>query len=302
VKKYIINTGWRLDPKPTPYIAYISEEETNPVVKALKPDSSITIVVPEKEPKFCIGYTNSNKEHLPCPTAEIVPLNKIQCQNCAFNEFFICRSYCIGEFCQPSSDAAKDYCWNKTAYVYLTYITGKLKVGSSVNPFRRWLDQGSDAGITIASGAGLDPRGLEHLIATRFSLSLAIRLTEKYKQLGTSFNKEEISKLFAETIDKIYSESSTKTLFPKEELEPIRFLDEFHGLIPSLDSRPIVKTLSEKGLKFSGKIVGVKGSILVVRNNNTNYATNLDSLIGMHIELNEEIIEMKGQKSLFDFI
>ncbi|MHA1243574.1 MAG: hypothetical protein ACTSP7_03265, partial [Candidatus Heimdallarchaeota archaeon] len=60
--------------------------------------------------------------------------------------------------------------------------------------------------------------------------------------------------------------------------------------------------LDESGLDISGEIVGVKGSVLVLKNGSTYYTTNLNSLIGSYIDLDEEVKEMKGQKSLFDFV
>ncbi|NHJ48470.1 MAG: DUF2797 domain-containing protein [Asgard group archaeon] len=302
MNRYIVNTGWKMDPGPKPYIAYMSKEITSPKIIELNVNSPITIKVAANEPKFCIGFTNDDREHVPCPFAELIPLNKVQCQSCSFNEFFVCRSYCIGEFCQPSSETAKDHCWNTTANVYLTYIAGKLKVGSSTSTIRRLIDQGSIAGIKIAIGTGLDPRALEHQIATRFSLPLAIRMSQKFKFLGVPINKDDIVQLFSTTIDEIYSSIKSDILIPKDQLEKIRFFDEYYGNIPTLKGRPLIKELTSDGLEISGEIVGVQGSILVVKNNETYFATNLNSIVGLHLDLKEEVIEMKGQKSLFDFV
>jgi hypothetical protein len=304
VKKYIINTGWKFKPTIKPYIAYITKKSTTPEILELEVDSPLTIQVTENEPKFCVGFTNDDGEHVPCPTAEMIPLNKTQCQACSLNEFFICRSYCMGDFCNPSSEIAKAHCWKTPAYVYITFVGGRLKIGTSTNPIRRWIGQGSDAGLTIASGVGLDPRALEQHLSTALSLPLAIRITQKFKQIGIPINKNDITQQIETALKQIYSSETIKSkiLIPQKDLEPIKFLDDYYGNISQLKARPLVEKLTNKGLLISGNIVGVKGSILVLKNNETYYATNLNSLIGLHQELKNEVVEIKGQKSLFDFV
>ena len=74
----------------------------------------------------------------------------------------------------------------------MTHIAGKIKVGSSTNPIRLWLGQGSDAGICVAEGVGLAPRALEHQIGLKLSLPLAVRITQKMKFLGKTIGKDKI--------------------------------------------------------------------------------------------------------------
>ncbi|NHJ38726.1 MAG: DUF2797 domain-containing protein [Asgard group archaeon] len=304
LKIYIINAGWKIKPETIPYIAYITKERLTPEILELKVDTPLAIQVSANEPKFCVGFTNDDGEHVPCPTAEMIPLNKVQCQTCSLNEFYICRSYCIGDFCHPSSEKAKVHCWKTSAYVYVTYIAGKFKIGSSTSPIRRWITQGSDAGIKIARGVGLEPRALEQQLSAELSLSLAIRMSQKFKQIGILINKADITNQIESILDKMYNSITTKSkiLIPRRELENITYLDNYYGKINQLKVRPLIKNLTNKGLKISGNVVGVKGSILVLKNNETYYATNLNSLIGLHQDLKNEVVPIKGQKSLFDFV
>ena len=94
----------------------------------------------------------------------------------------------------------------------------------------------------------------------------------------------------------------SEILFPKEDLEHITFLDKFYSEIPSMTAQPLVLKLDKTGLDLSGEIVGVKGSILVVKNIETYFALPLDPLVGIQADLSQEYEEMKGQKSLFDFV
>lgn len=304
MNKYIINAGWKFKPTIKSYIAFITKENTTPEILELKVGSPLTIQVAANEPKFCVGFTNDVGEHVPCPTAEMILLNKFQCQSCSLNEFFICRSYCIGDFCNPSSENAKAHCWKTPAYVYITYVGGKLKIGSTTSPIRRWIGQGSDAGIKIAEGVGLEPRALEQHLSIVLSLPLAIRMSQKFKQIGISIDRDDITNQIESSLNQIYCSEiiKSKILIPRKELESIIFLDDYYGDINQLKARPLVKKLSNKGLLVSGNIVGVKGSILVLKNNETYYATDLNSLIGLHQDLRNEVVKIKGQKSLFDFV
>ncbi|KAF5413177.1 MAG: hypothetical protein C5S38_07075 [Candidatus Methanophagaceae archaeon] len=64
----------------------------------------------------------------------------------------------------------------------------------------------------------------------------------------------------------------------------------------------LVMKITDDIFELNGEIVGVKGTILVLKNGATYYTTNLSSLIGLYVDISEEKSEMKGQKSLFDFV
>jgi len=291
-----------MKPKPTPYILYITTESKQEQILELTPGNNLNIKIDAKEPKFCVGFSNSEWVRLPCPTVEIIPQNKVQCQSCSLKEFFICRAYCQGDYCHPSSEEAREHCWNTTTSVYLTFVGGKVKVGSSTNPFRRWIGQGSDAGISIAKGVGLDPRALEHQIGVKLSLPMAMRLTQKIKQLGKPIDRDLIIATINSAVDEVYSSIKSKILLPRKKLENITFLDNYYGELSTLKMRPLLKQRNSDGLEISGSIAGVKGSLLVLKNLETYYATNLNALVGSHVSITDEPIEMKGQKSLFDFV
>jgi len=303
LKAFILHTGWRFKPEVLPYVLYLIEDSSNEQVLNLEPGMPLTIKLAANEPKFCVGFNDSDGRRQPCKDAAIIPRNRVQCQTCSSQEFFSCRAYCLGDFCHPSSEAARKHCWETKTSVYLTYICGKIKVGSSTSPLRRWIDQGSDAGIVIGEGVGLDPRALEHQIALKLSLPLAIRLSQKMKQLGAPVPHPVIEEALQKVIEKVYSSISSPILLPRENLQPLTFLDEYYGTVSSLTGRPIIKKLEKASPFFlSGEVVGVKGSILVLKNKGTYFSVHLPSLVGFHVQLQNEILEMAGQKSLFDFV
>ncbi len=302
VNAYILHAGWKLKPQPEPYIMFNTQGSEQENMLILKPGENITIRVKPNQEKICVGFHSASGKHIPCKTAELIPLNKVQCQRCSLSEFYICKAICQGDFCHPSSEEAKELCWKTPANVYLTHIAGKIKVGSSTGTLRRWIRQGSDAGIRIAEGVGLAPRALEHQISTKFSLPLAIRTSQKMKFIGKKIDKDNITKQLNSLINEIYKTMKSEILIPKKDLEPITFLDKFFSEIPSLNVQPLVLKLDKTGLDLSGKIVGVKGSILVVKNVETYFALPLNPLVGIQAHLSQEYEEMKGQKSLFDFV
>ena len=301
--KFILHTGWKLKPKPSPYILYTdSPMDTKEDIFELTKGKNINLQIEPSEGKYCVGFNTYNGEHLPCPNIEELEKNRIQCQSCSFNEFFTCKVICQGDFCAPSSEEAKKYCWETKASVYLTHIAGKIKVGSSTSPFRRWLGQGSDAGVVIAEGVGLEPRAFEHRIGLKLAYPMAVRINQKLKQLGQANNRESIIQEMKEAVNEIYNSIKSDILLPIDKLLPPTFMDELYGDIPLLKTRPLVKKINNDSFQFAGKIVGVKGSILVVVNGQTYHAFDLHSLIGRNVVINEEKEEMGGQKSLFDFV
>ncbi|MBK5112377.1 MAG: DUF2797 domain-containing protein [Candidatus Heimdallarchaeota archaeon] len=294
--------GWKMKPHPEPYILFTEHGSEQDNILFLKKGKSVTIKVEPEQEKFCVGFSNSVRKHVTCPTVEVLPLNRVQCQRCALSEFYICKAICQGDFCHPSSEEANEYCWRTLAHVYLTHIAGRIKVGSSTNPMRRWIGQGSDAGISVAVGVGLAPRALEQQISTKFSLPLAVRISQKMKSIGKEINKDQVKNELQSIIDEIYATMKSEILIPKKELDSVVFLDKYYSDIHSLTAQPLVLKLDKTGLDISGKIVGVKGSILIVKNVETHYALNLDSLVGIQAHLSQDYEEMKGQKSLFDFV
>lgn len=303
MKKFVLHFGWKMKPNPIPYFLLANDNVSMAEeVFELLPGKELSIKVDAKSMKYCVGFSTPKGNRISCPTAEILDGKNFHCASCSLSEFFTCKAICQGDFCNPSSAEAKKHCWNTKAYVYLTSITGKIKVGSSISVIRRWLGQGSDAGVVIAEGVGLEPRALEHHIGSLPEFPLAIRVTQKMKSLGQKINKEKLTAEMEEAINLILSTIKSNILYPKEKITGLTFLDEFHGEINNIEARPMIKTLDESGLDISGEIVGVKGSILVLQNGSTYYATNLNSIIGSYIELDESVKEMKGQKSLFDFV
>jgi hypothetical protein len=302
LSQFVVHSGWKLKPKPSAFLLLFSDHQSKEgQIYPLKEGEPIRIKRDTSKGNFCVGYSTPKGERIPCPSSEQLSLRNNICTFCSSKEFFTCKIFCKGNVCMPSGEQAKEYCWRKKCSVYLTHVGGQLKVGSSTNPFRRWLGQGSDIGIVIAEGTGLEPRALEHYIATRLSLHLSSRVSQKLAQLGKPFNKEKKYAEILDAIELVYSTINSDLLLAKSELVDPYILTNYYGKIPELSVRPLMKDFTKRDFQLSGIIVGVKGSILVVRNSATYFALNLHTLPGSYIFLDQKIKEEKGQQSLAEY-
>ncbi|RLI64538.1 MAG: hypothetical protein DRO63_07465, partial [Candidatus Gerdarchaeota archaeon] len=123
------------------------------------------------------------------------------------------------------------------------------------------------------------------------------------KVIGSPISHQTMEAAIMKVLDAIYADVSSPILLPRNQLQPITFLDSYYGAISNLKGRPMIKRLEkDKPFFLSGEIVGVKGSILILKNKKTYFSFNLSSLVGFHVQLSQELSEMAGQKSLFDFV
>ena len=73
----------------------------------------------------------------------------------------------------------------------------------------------------------------------------------------------------------------------------------YYGELGKLEATPLI--LSKEDKLFGGTIIGQKGSFLVLQDDKTPLAINLNYLMGFDIEFLTEKPERAGQKSLMDF-
>ena len=224
------------------------------------------------EDQYCIGFEPERGKWLTCPNNTKTTGSDIQCPSCKEVDFFSCRKTCQGFRCLPKTPQAKAICDKKETYLYLTYVGGKFKVGVTLNPIRRWIEQGSLYGSLIYKGYGLESRLYEHTIGTTLDLKMAVSTNEKITSLGTKLpSRSQIKQEFSN-----YFASIKKLNLFKFETEPFLYnLTKYYQNIPLLDQKPLVDNKLIKG-----KVVGVIGRLLVVKDKNSLYATNLKELLG----------------------
>ena len=224
------------------------------------------------EDQYCIGFEPERGKWLSCPNNTITTGSTLQCSKCEEDDFFSCRKTCQGFRCFPKTPQAKAICDKKETYLYLTYVGGKFKVGVTLNPIRRWIEQGSLYGTLLYKGYGLETRLYEHTIGTTLDLKMAVSINEKIANLGVkSPSRSQIKQDFSN-----YFASIKKLNLFKFETEPFLYnLTKYYQNIPYLDQQPLVDNKLIKG-----KVIGVIGRLLVVRDKNSIYTTNLKEILG----------------------
>jgi hypothetical protein len=248
----------------------------------------------------CIGHRSNIGEWSLCSTGLPLLEGAVQCYRCGRDEFYQCRALCQGDICTPSSPKAKRLCVPPNTEVYLTIIAGQLKVGVSLNAFKRWLQQGSEIGVVIAKGPGLEARRYEKAVGRLEEITMSVRTNRKIKHLKPTSSFSDLKKQLLAGLEFI-----KQVELPKEvtrlEINPdeIVNLANYYGELEKLESTPLILTKEDK--LFGGTIIGQKGSFLVLQDDKTPLAINLNYLMGFDIEFLTEKPERAGQKSLMDF-
>lgn len=246
------------------------------------------------EEKYCIGYEPDRGKWVVCPQNTKTEPGILQCETCQEDDFFSCRKTCQGFQCFPKTPRAKAICDRKETYVYLTYVGGHFKVGVSLNPIRRWIEQGSLYGSILYKGYGLETRFYEHTIGTVLNLKLAVTIPDKIESLGTKLPTRNIIKQNFS----IHFASIRKLKLFEMQTEPLIYnLTKYYQKIPELEQKPLIDNSLIKGT-----VVGVIGKLLVVKDKNSAYVTNLKELLGKIITLEKPENGMfTKQRTMYDY-
>ena len=283
-----------------PYLSVSSEKSLNTSFEQLflKPGDDFNIRIGEV--RRCIGHRTDLGEWSLCSTGLPLLDDDVQCYRCGRDEFYQCRALCQGDECNPSSPKAEKLCSPPNTTVYLTIVAGQLKVGVSLNFFRRWLQQGSEIGVVIAKGPGLEARRYEKAIGRLEGIVMSVRTNRKINHLKPTSSFTELKKQLLEALE-IIKEVEVPEEVTRLEVNPdeIVNLAPYYGELEKLESVPIILTKKDK--LFGGTIIGQKGSFLVLQDGKTPIAINLNFLMGFDIEFLDEKPERSGQKSLLDF-
>ena len=294
----LVNVSWKtLDNsnyKPGLILQNISTDE-EPFFFELKPDMQFSFEISKE--KFCIGYEEKKGLWKKCPFNAHPVEGSNQCLTCMSKDFFSCRKACNGTVCRPSSKEALELCSTMDTAVYVTHVGGNIKVGVSLNPLKRWLDQGSLFGAVVFKSYGLEAR-IERELAKRLSAKLSVRSTTKVNQLVNGFkikkSREELEKAL-----ELVNNYTPKIAHIREKQEITDLTVYFSNLI-TLEHPPKKIELSLNS-KIGGIFKGMIGKIIVFENNSQNYYLDGKKIIGKKIKFIDEIPKIKGQQSIFDY-
>ncbi len=302
VDKLLLNLSWRLSKEnPDRYIPGFVFQSLEPPYslefQPLKPGNSFSFRISDQ--RRCIGYEAKRGEWKPCPYENVPLEGSLQCYKCASNDFFNCRMTCTGTVCSPSSREALELCSTPDTYVYVTHVGGSIKVGVSLSPTKRWLDQGSLFGARVFRSWGLEARRIERELAAMLEAKLAVRNSTKITQLasgkiGLAKAQEELREALRRT------EKFKPSVRHFREIAKIENLAQYYGKIFDLDQAPSEANLS-LNREVGGIIEGVIGKLVVFKNKKSVFVLDSKKILGHIITALSSINEMKGQRSLMDF-
>jgi len=165
--------------------------------------------------------------------------------------------YCDGSECR-ASQAVKDHCSASKCSVYLAAFGMNLKVGVSSKDrlLKRWLEQGADQAVEIASvTSGKMARIVEHHVSKEFLIPKSMRTKAKIERIldkhSTCTRLGDLAIKASRWIQEHYPECA------QGEMEIVDLRNQYN---PSFASAPFAYTISNE-FKISGKFIGMKGPL-----------------------------------------
>ncbi|MCY3413306.1 MAG: DUF2797 domain-containing protein [Candidatus Heimdallarchaeota archaeon] len=293
----------------SPVFEYTAINSDKIIRKSLAAGERIHFVIHEE--RYCIGsevgrgewiscYSNSQKQEDNLDRSVTITTGR-QCNDCKMQNFYDCRMTCTGVFCNPSTQLAKEMCKPKKTAVYLTSIAGLHKVGVSLSLPKRWIEQGSEYAAQIAVAPGLEARRLEQLLSEELNLKLQIRNSQKIKQIQRKPSENDYLALdrYILDVEKIIEKEFKKGRVSHLENPKIIDLQSYYG--DAIPDGSITEISVKKDQEFGGKIISLKGSIIIVENSGYHYLLDLKALIGRSFSFLDREAMMEAQTSLSDW-
>ncbi len=209
--------------------------------------------------KRCIGYrTPEGFEECASNSGE----NVKQCGLCSWKD--IARVYTVGDFSVHPEMRGK--CESEEYVIYLAgFAEHIIKVGLTRRErlLERWLEQGADFGAELASVQGpYEAYPLEAKLQEKFGFVNAVRASTKIAYL--EFDREHARKNFKAALEKVRASD----LVPET------------GKAIDLSSHYPKADGAQETKEISGKVIGAKGSLLFMENENRIVFTNMKKSLG----------------------
>lgn len=225
---------------------------------------------------FCVGYRNSPNHFHSCPFNNKIKKGN-QCDYCSKQDTIIPCAKCKGEYCY--NPKYKKKCDQTNHIVYLASFNEVIKVGTALSSryLKRLIEQGADYGTIIAETPnGIMARNIESKICTLDKITDRINYNTKLRNL---FSKKESSRDLMDCFKNIKFVFSEYDTYFKNKLDVI----EIQNTIKNTCVFGPVPIEIKKGLKIDGKVLGVKGSILLLDRNQVCYTLDLRRLSGWRV-------------------
>jgi len=204
---------------------------------------------------------------------------------------------CDGQECY-AKPAIRHFCEDSVAYVYLaSFGAGRIKAGVSQKGriLKRWIEQGADAAKRVLVGNGKEVRKFERQIQDELGVLRQVKAKDKIDVVRSKQELEESLRLL-----NIFEEELHK-LFPEDQHfheEPQIVYNCYR--LEKIDSRPLELEI-RGGREVSGRVLGVKGPILLLETMGLPRAIRLNRLVGKRIDT-DGLSKVKAQSGLDRFI
>lgn len=256
--------------------------------------------------RFCIGFyglvealegaPDSWKGLNPCPDGAQVEKGK-QCRKCA--KLDVARSclLCNGEKCSADL-ATRRACEDVLAYVYLaSFGERRIKAGVSHESRvpKRWIEQGADVAKRVLVGNGREVRSFEKRIQDELGALRQVKTKEKVNFVSGVSDLALSIQLLEELESRVHKRFPRRHHFHEDPwvLSP-------YYCLPQLDRRPLALKVEER-VEISGQVLGVKGSVLLLKVGDLPFALDLNRLVGRKVDT-EEAVQTKTQAGLESFL
>lgn len=258
-------------------------------------ESGINLSFELQTGRYCVGYTTLSsrtsktqaalepwKAIEPCPSkAELK--RGYNCSSCYQADLVQPCLICDGTKCLAEPSLQRS-CQKATAYVYVaSFGLNRVKVGVAHKTRipQRWIEQGANLAKRIMVGNGMEVRRLEKAVHNALKVLSGLKTIEKVDTLWKKRNVKAEALALAKIEEKIQRRFSSFPFYH----EPLHNLSSIYNL-PMLDRKPLELKVKEN-LKISGKILGAKGSLLLLSIGNLPHFLNLKQLVGRKIEQKE---------------
>lgn len=258
--------------------------------------------------RYCVGYTTLSsradeggsrdywKEFNPCPHGAEVKRG-IRCRTCSTRDVTRACLMCDGRECH-ADPAIRRICEGSVAYVYLaSFGEGMIKAGVSQGSRipKRWIEQGADVAKRVLVGNGREVRRFESRTQNELDVLRRVKAEEKIDVLRSERDLEESIRLLNIYEGKVHEHFPEAQHFHEEP----RITYPYYRL-NQLDKRPLELKIRGGG-EVSGRVLGVKGPILLLEAMGLPRAINLRRLVGRRIDT-DGVSRVKAQSDLDRFL
>lgn len=295
----VIESKWKRNAKSSFNFGILiwEKRDSHPHFLQLRPNDQISWTV--MGPKRCIGSRSNTGSLNKCPEMSVVKKNKKRCGPCSAVDIYDPCIRCFGRTCNANEERAEN-CAQTDYIVYLALFSDKsLKVGVSVKHriLTRWVEQGADFGMILTDvKGGKKARNIENLLSKSTILKKSVHPSRKLKGILNQISDNEAHRRIEEFM-KILDEFSFDLHLGK-----LTNLSEYYNL-SEMQAKPMqwLKPKSKvEGKQLLGKVVGMKGSLLVTRIKHAYTIANIQQLVGHTIDCEKEI-ETVTQSGLLDY-